>query len=137
MEKEFVPYQIALELKELGFDEPCFGYFLDGKLNFYHNTSVNDRTNSRAKYFISNIITAVTYYQAFSWIKKKYKLHSWVTSKTIDGKSTVYIPHGRTIPDTIKKGLVVDIVPYVTFKTEEEADLERLKILLELCQKKE
>ena len=27
MEKEFVPYKIALELKELGFDEPCFSYF--------------------------------------------------------------------------------------------------------------
>ena len=25
MEKEFVPYDLALELKELGFDETCFG----------------------------------------------------------------------------------------------------------------
>lgn len=25
-ESLFVPYKIALELKELGFDEPCFGY---------------------------------------------------------------------------------------------------------------
>ena len=27
MEKEFVDYKIGLELKELGFDEPCFGYY--------------------------------------------------------------------------------------------------------------
>ena len=27
MEKEFIPYEQALALKELGFDEPCFGYF--------------------------------------------------------------------------------------------------------------
>jgi len=26
MEKEFIPYEQALALKELGFDEPCFGY---------------------------------------------------------------------------------------------------------------
>ena len=27
MQKQFVTYEIALKLKELGFDEPCFGYY--------------------------------------------------------------------------------------------------------------
>jgi len=27
LEKEFIPYEQALELKELGFDKPCLGYF--------------------------------------------------------------------------------------------------------------
>lgn len=27
MEKEFIPYEQALALKELGFDEPCLGYW--------------------------------------------------------------------------------------------------------------
>jgi hypothetical protein len=27
MDKEFIPWNEALALKELGFDEPCFGYF--------------------------------------------------------------------------------------------------------------
>jgi hypothetical protein len=27
MNKEFVPYEQALQLKELGFDEPCLGYY--------------------------------------------------------------------------------------------------------------
>jgi hypothetical protein len=27
MTKEFVPYELALKLKELGFNEPCFGYY--------------------------------------------------------------------------------------------------------------
>ncbi len=27
MEKEFIPYEQALELKDLGFDEPCFGFY--------------------------------------------------------------------------------------------------------------
>jgi hypothetical protein len=30
MEKEFVPYELAVKLKELGFDEPCFGYYDEG-----------------------------------------------------------------------------------------------------------
>ena len=29
MKKEFIPYKLALELKELGFDEPCFTKFED------------------------------------------------------------------------------------------------------------
>ena len=28
MDKEFVPYEQSLQLKELGFDEPCFGFYL-------------------------------------------------------------------------------------------------------------
>jgi hypothetical protein len=26
-DKEFVPYQQSLDMKELGFDEPCFGFY--------------------------------------------------------------------------------------------------------------
>ena len=28
MNREFAPYEPSLNLKELGFDEPCFGYYL-------------------------------------------------------------------------------------------------------------
>ena len=33
MEEIFVTYEIALELKELGFNEPCFGFYYN-KNNF-------------------------------------------------------------------------------------------------------
>jgi len=32
MEKEFVSYEIALALKQLGFDEPCLGKFYYNQL---------------------------------------------------------------------------------------------------------
>jgi hypothetical protein len=32
MNKEFVPYQPSIDMKGLGFDEPCFGYYVDGEL---------------------------------------------------------------------------------------------------------
>jgi hypothetical protein len=42
MEKEFTPHQEALELKELGFDEPCFGYYEDNNLTItFPSTSSN------------------------------------------------------------------------------------------------
>ena len=32
MQKEFIPYEQALALKELGFDEPCFAVYIDKTL---------------------------------------------------------------------------------------------------------
>ena len=32
MEKEFVTYEIALKIKDLGFNEECFRYYQNGKL---------------------------------------------------------------------------------------------------------
>lgn len=31
MKKEFVPYELAVKLKELGFDEPCLAVFNESK----------------------------------------------------------------------------------------------------------
>jgi hypothetical protein len=72
MEKEFVPYQQALELKELGFDEPCFG-------KFYHNhleiggSWLNSEFNKDEK--DGNIFTsAPLYQQVFKWFREKHSL---------------------------------------------------------------
>ena len=42
MEKEFVPYKIALELKDLGFDESCFGFYSQNNSLIYYQDSPND-----------------------------------------------------------------------------------------------
>ena len=43
MEKEFVSYEQALALKELGFDEPCFGYYEpNGELDYIENHILKD-----------------------------------------------------------------------------------------------
>jgi hypothetical protein len=79
MEKEFVNYKMALALKELGFDEPCFTYYysivgviknniiLDIYDGFtYANTVKNEYEP----------ILAPTYYQAFRWFREKHNIHS-------------------------------------------------------------
>jgi hypothetical protein len=53
MNKEFIPYEQALELKELGFDEERFTY------------------NDNSKIFRAGVL----YQQAFRWFREKYKLH--------------------------------------------------------------
>ena len=42
MEKEFIPYEQALELKELGFDRPCF-------LKIQYSSGIDIFTGSKFK----------------------------------------------------------------------------------------
>jgi hypothetical protein len=101
MIQEFIPYQQALELKKLGFDEPCFAYYDEedntGQIYEYANCSGNV-TSDKACYnddFLSvtnsqldkygafcskdeegeesyERWTAPTYSQAFRFFREKY-----------------------------------------------------------------
>ena len=70
MEKEFVPYELALELKQLGFDEPCLGAFMGKDFRQF------DFSNDLKGYVNDNnlIIGRPTYSQAFRWFREKYEL---------------------------------------------------------------
>ena len=67
MEKEFVPYEIALELKELGFDEHCFGYFYTED-KFFETKIKNSELEEECS------ISAPTFSQALRWFREKYDL---------------------------------------------------------------
>ena len=88
IEKEFIPYEQALALKELGFDEPCFGWFRSTltpsnftefflETEFDMNESPSDWVNSN---FLDKACSAPLYQQAFRWFREKYGLHSTITS---------------------------------------------------------
>ena len=49
MNKEFIPYEQALELKELGFEEICFAWYHKGKLTFnelYNLPDIQQKTRN-------------------------------------------------------------------------------------------
>ena len=51
MKEQFVPYEIALKLKEKGFDEPCFGFYKsNGEYEDYHSYR-------NGKYYLCNTKT--------------------------------------------------------------------------------
>ena len=87
MEKEFVQYQEALELKELGFNEPCFGYYytLNGKdwkfaeKNEYYK--LDNEINIGSKFSL----LAPTFSQAFRWFREKYEYNSFIR-----GRKSIY-----------------------------------------------
>ena len=83
MKKEFVPYELALKLKELGFDEPCLACYIDEEdkdiLSFSFDSNdcyqeIEDNELKRNTQF-KNSITAPTFSQAFKWFREKYDLH--------------------------------------------------------------
>jgi hypothetical protein len=59
MKNEFTPYDRALKLKELGFDEPCIA--THGYLELYINTD-------------DGHLKAPLFSQAFRWFREKYGL---------------------------------------------------------------
>ena len=124
MKKEFIPYEQALELKELGFDEECLGLFnvdglqYDGEiycLPYKNNTDGID----------PSIIAAPLWQQAFRWFREKYKLLSY-----IDDCPT----------ETFRYNIVFDMFGTVVglggFSTYEEAELACLKKLIEIVKEK-
>ena len=88
MEKEFIPYEQALALKELGFDEPCFGFwnYNDSKMYYWNDEEIqNERTNTwfldtekKFPKISKNGCTAPTFSQAFRFFREKYKMTSSV-----------------------------------------------------------
>ena len=113
MNKEFVPYEQALALKELGFDEPCFGRYWNGELKIlmFSEQFINP----------SHVALAPTFFQAFRWFREKYGLPSWIY--TSNNKEYWY--------SVLKDGRML-VRDYKPFETYEEAELACLKKLIEI-----
>ena len=78
IEKEFVPYEEALALKQLGFDEPCFAFY-DESLYFPNNENQYG-TFCNQKLDVTSC-SAPLYQQAFKWFREKYDFHYSIDRK--------------------------------------------------------
>lgn len=131
MEKDLVPNEESLALKELGFGEPCFGYYytLNGKDWKFAEKSeyyrLDDEINIGSKFSL----LAPTFYQAFRWFRDKHNLNPLIAfceyaiesenawKYTLDNPTKVLMWDGK-------------------FNTYEEAELDCLKKLIEIVKKK-
>ena len=79
-EREFVPYFIAIQLKELGFNEECFAYYAypENGFDFVRDGrgTVIVKTNSEFGYACS----APLWQQVFRWFRDKHGYHGSVDS---------------------------------------------------------
>ena len=131
MDKEFAPYEPSLALKELGFDEPCFGWFRSTLIpsnfteffletEFGMNESPSDWVNSN---FLDKACSAPLYQQAFRWFREKYGLVGIIKFGTNDFTYNVYNEDGMGL--LTKESLNFN-------STYEEAELECIKKLIEI-----
>jgi hypothetical protein len=127
LEKEFVPYEQSLALKELGFDEPCFAFY-NGK--FIQSTEFDfDSYNSIN---VGPHPLAPTFSQAFRWFREKYNLDSWIQPFTSEKSNGVlYLPDESYSYFIFKDGVWVD--DKVDFSEPEEAELACLIKLIEIA----
>jgi len=116
MKKEFIPYEQALTLKELGFDEPCFAFYTPEQQLIIARGDVLQSS-------IENAPTAPLCQQAFRWFREKYGLDS----NTIN--TNMWNTFSFVINDIPNKN---PITTYLDFNTYEEAELECLKKLIEI-----
>ena len=124
MEKEFVPYTLALEMKSIGFDEPCFGFYDDISKDFYQSYTHTLSNNN-----IKNITKAPLYQQAFRWFREKYNAVCEIIRKE-DGNHSEFI--GWVYINNRK----IDVVSYWDSKSYEEAELACLIKLIEIVKTK-
>ena len=86
MKNEFVPYDIALAMKELGFDEPClFRYTAQKDLTnggCYDNSSPSDAMLTADEIHESHML-APLYQQAFRWFREKHGIGGYVRRGSI------------------------------------------------------
>ena len=118
IEKEFVPYDLALELRNLGFDDYVFAfYWTDTKQLILDSPDYSGKHNGVH-------LQAPLWQQAFRFFREKYNFHYIVYKNIqIDGygyKEVIQFPYMKQDENNI-------------FKTFEEAEIACIRKLIELA----
>ena len=126
LEKDFVPYEEALALKELGFDEPCNTCYDKLEMVASYGASVFDYKNYNTSGYM---VSRPTFSQAFRWFREKHNLNPLIAfceyaiesenawKYTLDNPTKILMWDGK-------------------FNTYEEAELACLKKLIEISKNK-
>ena len=134
MKHLFVPYELSKELKELGFDEPCIGFYKedDTRLRAVDQHWGNSITGvcKNLGYEISDIILAPMFSQVIKWFREKYQLHGMVDIIYVNPSHWYYrIERLQTKDDY----LYHSEDDQLEFETYEEAEYNCLKKLIDFA----
>ncbi len=130
MNKEFVSYEQALALKELGFDESCVMYWrpeMDGSMHLWHHDdayfwdATGSNNSDNAKWVTC---TAPLYQQAFRWFRDNHGLIGLVEGGYDNGKNIfTYV-----IWEGFKDNMIDEY--FISYEEAEQACLDKLIELL-------
>ena len=139
MEKEFIPYNQALDLKQLGFDEPCLAQYKKydvGEATLDIGFSKNEIIMQFHK--LSKFCSAPLYQQAFRWFREKgyfYGIEICQEKHPLKSKYTFSL-YGKHFYEEDYPNQYGWIDDFPKFRTYEEAELECIKKLIEIALKK-
>ena len=136
MKNEFIPYEQALELKELGFDEEClFAYYGKSDLSNFKESDYElcgDRHNSSFKE--DGRVSAPLYQQVFRWFREKYQLSSWIYT-SYDEKFYYSILKDKRFMISEFYTVTKIKIPNKIYNTYEESELACLNKLIRIVKK--
>jgi len=124
MEKEFVPFELAVKMKEMQAEYGySFGfYYEDGRLN----VATGEMTIKQ----MHPMIIAPLWQQAFEWFREKHNVDAWVqpfVMKNPDNKRKKYLPDETYSYFVFRDGSwVIDVVDFLEPKDAQTACLEKL-----------
>ena len=133
MKNEFIPYEQSLELKELGFDEPCFGkIYADGgseQLSYpYKNSDQIGKVTS---------CSAPLYQQVFRWFREKYNLRGFIGFRPNVKQFDCHVyDMSLSGKEYVKQRTYEEFQKDPKFGTYEEAELECVKELISIVKNK-
>lgn len=123
MVDQFVPYELAAKLKELGFDEECLAYYSNKDKYLFFST---------IKEIPDEFTLTPLWQQAFDWFSKQHGLFASFSMYTECGWRICTLPNYKTI---ITSKLEKELYSPKSYKTYEEARQACLEKLIELCNK--
>jgi len=129
MEREFVDYNTALALKELGFDEPCIYHVDEQNNSFIYNFQTHP--DEFMEWCGVKVIPTPTYSKAFRWFREKYGL--FVSPNVISYENAPYLWFFEINSTVLPFG--TDLGETDDYKTYEEAELACLRKLIEIVKK--
>jgi hypothetical protein len=142
MKKEFVPYELAVKLKELGFNEPCFFAFDNCSTPMRcSDLRTNEQKFDGVNYNSSTYTSQPTFSQAFRWFREKHKINGETTYLPNIGMYGIIASDMTVKPKDLSKGEnfkrgseVTD--NYARYPTREEAESACLQKLIEIIKTK-
>jgi hypothetical protein len=118
MSKEFIPYEEALAMKELGFDDKCLGTYIECSRGIeFRLTRYDDVGDLECK--------APLHQQAFRWFREEYNLWAELIWMNVELEGFKKGTSGR-----VKSEKRTEFIS--TFNTYEEAELACLRKLIEI-----
>jgi hypothetical protein len=126
MNNEFISYEMALKLKELGFNEPCLTYYynISGKLRTNISVDINNGWAYEGTKKLG-ITLAPTLSQVFRFFREKYMLEGAIYRLNFKWASQVFNIETSTY-----------CFKHELFEKYEEAEMHSLQKMIKIIEKK-